>query len=174
MQNDTHIVIPAIALNSVDAEILAVTNLIADHTVSGYGLNVRAGHAFNTKFDFDWFDLSGTDTSDAGKVVRKEKLLFTERLKAKGHKNPNQSWLRVREAARLERHPKPVVQVAEQGESGASHNRSPKLRFIEELSTLYKFGQRQDDLDNECRAALVDIASALGKLKVNIALLDAK
>lgn len=173
MQNETFVV-PAVALNSVDAEILAVTEQIADHTVSGYGLNIRAGKAFNAKFEFDWFDLSGTDTSDHGKAVRKEKTLYTQRLKAKGHKNPNQSWLRVREAAREERYPKPVVEVAEQGESGASHDRSPKRRFVEELSSLYKFAHRQDDLANDVRKALTCVTSALVALGVDVGMLDAK
>lgn len=171
MQNTTVIAAP---VNAIDQEIFAATEALGKHETTGYGLNIRLGKAINAKFDYDWFDLSGTDTSDQGKMVRAEKKLFVERLKAMQHKNPSQSWLRVRAAARDDRHPKPAVQVAEQGESGASHNRSPKLRFVEELSALYKFGHRQDDLDNECRAALVDIASALTKLKVNLSMLDSK
>lgn len=168
MQNITVIAVPA---NAVDAEILAATEAIADHTVSGYGLNIRAGKAFNAKFDFAWYSLSGTDTSDAGKMVRQERKLFTDRLKGKGHKNPAQSWLRVRDAARIEREGKPAP---EQGESGASHNRSPKLRFIEELSALYKFGQRQEDLADDCRKALTRITSALCDLGVDVGMIDAK
>lgn len=175
MMENINTVVPGITIVDLDTEILAVTDRIADHTVSGYGLNIQAGKLFNIKFaEFDWFDLSGTDTSDAGKLVRAERKKFTERLKAKGHKNPSTSWLRVREAARLERYPAPAVVSAEQGESGASHNRSPKLRFIEELSALYKFGHRQDDLADDCRKALNKVASALIDLGVDIGMLDAK
>lgn len=169
MQNETFVV-PAVA-NAIDAEIQQATDLIAEHQIKGYGLNVRLGKALNTKFDFAWYELSGTDTSDAGKSVRAEKKLFTERLKAKQHPNPSQSWLRVRDAARIEREGKPAP---EQGQSGASHNRSPKLRFIEELSALYKFGQRQDDLDDDCRKALTCITSALVALRVDVGMIDAK
>lgn len=164
-------IIIATPANAIDNEIATLTEMIAEHQIKGYGLNVRLGKALNTKFDFAWYELSGTDTSDAGKLVRAERKQFTERLKAKDHPNPSQSWIRVRDAARIEREGKPAP---EQGQSGASHTRSPKLRFIEELSALYKFGHRQDDLADDCRKALTKIASALIDLGVDIGMIDAK
>lgn len=176
------IVVPAV--DSLEAELVAARHGAAEAQRGAYGANVRYAKVLNAVFaGFDWFDLSGTDTSDEGKLVRKEKLAFFEELKSVKHSNPSSIWTRIRATAKEERYPKPtkvdaesgaVVTEAAQGESGAKHNRSPRTRFVEELSALYKFGQKQDDLDNECRAALVDIASALTKLKVNLAMLNAK
>lgn len=150
---------------------------------SAYGANVRYAGVLNQVFAFDWFDLSGTDTSDQGKQVRAEKTMFFEALKAINpeHSNPSTIWARIRSVAKLQRYPKPEpvvgedgVQQAEAGESGASHNRSPMLRNVEELTALYKFNARQESLDSKVHKAQLKIGEALQCLGVDLAMVNAK
>jgi hypothetical protein len=176
------IVVPA---NDALATELAAARLgAAEAQRAAYGANTRYAVALNQVFAFDWFDLSGTDTSDEGKQVRKEKGMFFEALKAINpeHTNPSTIWARIRSVAKLQRYPAPAkvsaeageTTEAEQGESGAKHNRSPLTRNIEDLSTLFKFNQRQENLEDKVKRANTKIAEALRELGVDISLLNAK
>lgn len=176
------IVVPAV--DSLENELIAARHGAAEAQRGAYGANVRYAKVLNAVFaGFDWFDLSGTDTSDEGKLVRKEKLAFFEELKSVKHSNPSSIWTRIRATAKEERYPTPVkvdaetgaeVTEAAQGESGAKHNRSPLTRNIDELSALFKFNQKQDNLDDKVKKANVKIAEALRCLNVDIAMLNAK
>lgn len=171
--------------DAIARELAAARLGAAEAQRAAYGANVRYAKVLNVVFSgFDWFDLSGTDTSDEGKQVRKEKGMFFEALKAinPDHSNPSTIWARIRAVAKADRYPAPAkaeaeageVTEAEQGESGAKHNRSPLTRNIEDLSTLFKFNQRQDNLEDKVKRANVKIAEALRELGVDISLLNAK
>ena len=173
-----------IASNDTLARELADARIgAAEAQRSAYGANVRYAGVLNQVFAFDWFDLSGTDTSDQGKQVRAEKTMFFEALKAINpeHTNPSTIWARIRAVAKLQRYPKPEpvvgedgVQQAEAGESGASHNRSPMLRNVEELTALYKFNARQESLDSKVHKAQLKIGEALQCLGIDLAMVNAK
>ena len=175
------IVVPAVG--SLETELVSARHNAAEAQRGAYGANVAYAAVLNKVFAFDWFDLSGTDTSDEGKAVRKEKLAFFEELKTVKHSNPASIWSRIRATAKEERYPKPTkvdaasgapVTEAEQGESGAKHNRSPLTRNIEELSALFKFNQKQTNLEDKVNKAQLKIAEALKCLNVDIAMLNAK
>ena len=176
------IVVPAV--DSIERELADARLGAAEAQRTAYGANVRYAKVLNVVFaGFDWFDMSGTDTSDEGKQVRKERTMFFEALKAinPDHSNPSTIWARIRAVAKGERYPKPVVQAADgvvvegaQGESGAKHSRSPITRNIEELSALFKFNQRQDNLEEKVKQANIKIAEALRCLNVDISMLNAK
>lgn len=169
------------AVGSLETRLTTARHNAAEAQRGAYGANVEYAGVLNEVFPFDWFDLSGTDTSDEGKAVRKEKLQFFEELKSVKHSNPASIWARIRATAKEARYPKPKdpetgadLTVAEQGESGAKHNRSPLTRNIEELSALFKFNQKQDNLEDKVKKANVKIAEALKCLNVDIAMLNAK
>jgi hypothetical protein len=166
-----------IKMNTLNNEVLA--NQIAtamDSVVDGvrgiYGSQVRLASLLNQKYEFDWFEVKHTDTSDEGKQVRKDKETLFEKLKAVKHKNPSKIWADVRNYARLERYPdtqvEGEVQEGEQGESGANHNRSPMLRTVEELTALWKFLKRQENLDPKLNGALLHIGKALEECGVKL------
>jgi hypothetical protein len=74
-------------MNTLNNEVLA--NQIAtamDSVVDGvrgiYGSQVRLASLLNQKYEFDWFEVKHTDTSDEGKQVRKDKETLFEKLKA--------------------------------------------------------------------------------------------
>ena len=145
---------------------------------SSYGANVEYAKALNLKFEFDWFAVSHTDSSDEGKAVRKEKELFFVGLKEIGHSNPSKVWKDVRDYGLENRYGKPdtpseegaVGEVAE-GSDDAKHNRSPELRNLEELTTLYKFNRRQESLSPKLTKVQQKIAEALAEMGVDIGMI---
>lgn len=156
----------------------------AQGMASAYGANVEYAAELNkvfAAFSTDWFDLSHTDTSAEGKLVRAEKLAYFEELKAVKHSNPSKVWADIRKYARADKYPQPDpetgegVEQAEQGESGkAGHNKSPMLRNMDDLTALWKFNARQTDLPEKVRRAQVKIGEALQALGVDLHLLNAK
>jgi hypothetical protein len=144
---------------------------------SSYGANKEYAKALNIKFEFDWFEVSHTDSSDEGKAVRKEKELFFTGLKEIGHSNPSKVWKDVRGYGQENRYGVADVsteegadgEVAEGGD--AKHNRSPELRNLEELTTLYKFNRRQESLSPKLTKVQQKIAEALAEMGVDIGMI---
>jgi hypothetical protein len=166
-----------IKMNTLNNEVLAneiavAMDSVVDSVKGSYGSQVRLASLLNQKYEFNWFDVSHTDTSDEGKQVRKDKETLFEKLKAIDHSNPSKIWADVRKYARLERFPdtkvEGEVQDGEQGESGANHNRSPMLRTVEELTALWKFLKRQENLDPKLNGALLHIGKALEECGVKL------
>jgi hypothetical protein len=150
-----------------------------DAQASTYGANKEYAKALNLKFEFDWFAVSHTDSSDEGKAVRKEKELFFVGLKAVGHSNPSKVWKDVRDYGLENRYGKPVVDTEEgadgeevaEGSDDAKHNRSPELRNLEELTVLYKFNRRQESLSPKLTKVQQKIAEALAEMGVDIGMI---
>jgi hypothetical protein len=142
----------------------------------GYGANKEYGKALNLKFDqFDWFEVSHTDSSDEGKAVRKEKELFFVGLKEIGHSNPSKVWADVRNYGKEARYGVEDTPTKEGGEGegsdNAKHNRSPELRNLEELTTLYKFNRRQESLSPKLAKVQQKISEALAEMGVDIGMI---
>jgi hypothetical protein len=144
---------------------------------SSYGANKEYAKALNIKFEFDWFEVSHTDSSDEGKAVRKEKELFFAGLKEIGHSNPSKVWKDVRGYGQENRYgvadaPTEEGADGEVAEGGdAKHNRSPELRNLEELTTLYKFNRRQESLSPKLTKVQQKIAEALAEMGVDIGMI---
>ena len=146
---------------------------------SSYGANREYAKALNLKFEgFDWFEVSHTDSTDEGKAVRKEKELFFVGLKAVKHKNPSKVWKDVRDYGKEARYgveeDAPTEEGAEgevEGSDNAKHNRSPELRNLEELTTLYKFNRRQESLSPKLTKVQQKIAEALAEMGVDIGMI---
>ena len=163
----------------VDAIVAEKRQGAIEAQTSAYGANVEYAKALNLKFDsFDWFAVSHTDSSDEGKAVRKEKELFFVGLKEGKHSNPSKVWKDVRDYGLENRYGKAVVpteEVAEgevpEGSDDAKHNRSPELRNLEELTTLYKFNRRQESLSPKLTKVQQKIAEALAEMGVDIGMI---
>ncbi len=144
---------------------------------SSYGANKEYASALNLKFEFDWFSLSHLDSSDEGKAVRKEKELFFVGLKEIGHSNPSKVWKDVRGYGQENRYGVADTPTEEgvdgevEGSDNAKHNRSPELRNLEELTTLYKFNRRQESLSPKLTKVQQKIAEALGEMGVDIGMI---
>jgi hypothetical protein len=155
-------------------------NAVIDSYQSNYGANVTYAKLLNQKWlGFDWFDLKHNDSSDEGKAVKAEGDKFRSGIKA-WHKNPSVAWGQVRTHAKTDRYGKPVVDSVEgaEGEEGAEgsdnakHNRSPELRNLEELVTLFKFNRRQESLSPKLQKVQAHIASALIEMGVDLNMIE--
>jgi hypothetical protein len=144
---------------------------------STYGANVDYAKVLNDQWaSFDWFDLKHNDTSAEGKAVKAEGDLFRKGIKD-WHSNPSVAWKQIRDHARADRYGKPVVdsEVVEgesESESDAKHNRSPELRNLEELVTLYKFNRRQESLSAKLTKVQGFISSALIEMGVDLNMIE--
>ena len=171
-----HIISPA----DLEVAIAEARHQVTDSLRGSFGAQKRYASLLNQKFEFEWFEVKHTDVSDEGKQVRKEKEIFFGELKKINHSNPSKIWKDVRDYARLERHPieKKLdaegneITEADEGKSGANHNRSPMLRNIEELTALWKFNKRQDSLPDNLSKATTKIGEALQALGVNLSLIE--
>lgn len=171
-----------ISANDIEATLAPKRLAVAEALSVQYGAERDYAKALNSVFGFDWFDIEYREVSDNAKALAPEKKKLFEALQAKGHTNPSTVWARIRKYGHEERYPhvdepkldsegNPIADELEQGESGTSRERSPKLRFIEELSALYKFGMRQDNLANDVAEAHKHIVLALSALGVDVNLL---
>jgi len=142
---------------------------------STYGANVTYAQVLNEQWSgFDWFDLKHNDTSAEGKAVKAEGDLFRKGIKD-WHSNPSVAWKQIRDHARADRYGKPVVdsEVSEtESEGDAKHNRSPELRNLEELVTLYKFNRRQESLSAKLTKVQGFISSALIEMGVDLNMIE--
>jgi hypothetical protein len=142
---------------------------------STYGANVTYAQTLNDQWaSFDWFDLKHNDTSAEGKAVKAEGDLFRKGIKD-WHSNPSVAWKQIRDHARADRYGKPVVDsevVEGETESDAKHNRSPELRNLEELVTLYKFNRRQESLSAKLTKVQGFISSALIEMGVDLNMIE--
>lgn len=133
----------------------------------------------NNTFAIDWFSIEHSDQSDEAKPVLAEKKKFYAELKEGLHTNPSVVWGRVCAFGKVERHGEPEKVEAEgngegegsEVEADTSPNRSPMLRNVEELTTLWKFNSKQENLDPKIVEAQNCISLALACLGVDIKLL---
>ena len=163
---------------SIETLVTQARNKVVTQYESTYGANVEYAKTLNQQWDsFDWFDLKHNDTSAEGKAVKAEGDTFRKGIK-NWHSNPSVAWKQIRDHARADRYGKPVVasEVEGSGEgegSGdAKHNRSPELRNMEELITLFKFNRRQESLSPKLQKVQGHIASALIEMGVDLNMIE--
>lgn len=165
------------ATTELDSAIQLARLNVAESITRAYGAEREYAILLNQKFTFDWFNVEHREISDNAKLLEPEKKAFLLVLKTANHTNPSTVWARVRKYAKEERYPvaendEAEVTEAEQGESGkANAERSPKLRFVEELSALYKFGMRQESLAPDVAEALKSVIKGLEALGVPVNML---
>jgi hypothetical protein len=135
-----------------------------DTLAGGYGATRDYAIALNEVFPqrtegliVHWFDVEQNYKDDFSLAVNAEKKMFYNALRAKvtGSKeiNPSSYWSRIKTYGKVARLgvDKPEVsevladgtEVINEGASGESKERSPQLRYVDELTSLYKFGERK-------------------------------
>ena len=165
--------------DAIEAKLNPLRNAVAEVQSLVYGAEREYAIALNEVFAFDWFDIEYREVSDNAKALAPEKKKLFEALNAKGHTNPSTVWARIRKYGHEERYPhidepkldadgNVIPEELEQGESATSRERSPKLRFIDELVLLYKFGMRQENLADDVQEAHKLVTQALTVLGVDL------
>jgi len=145
---------------------------VAEANVRAYGAEREYGIALCSVLPVEWYLVEHKDTSEQAKLVHAEKKALFDVLKKANHTNPSTVWARVRKYAQahIEGDAKPAAEG--EGESnGAQPNRSLTLRFVEELTLLFKAGRRAESMSDKERAAHTYIGSALGALGIDLSTL---
>ena len=173
----------ATVTTEVNDTLTVARTAVVDSITRGYGAMKEYASIINATFAFAWYDVEHTDTSDEANAINVEKKAFYLALRKGNHTNPSVVWARIRAFGNAERNPVVEAEVkhddegneiteAEQGESGKDNaNRSPMLRNIEELSALYKFNNKQENLDQRVLDAHKHIVQALEALGVNLSMI---
>ena len=171
-----------VSLTDNASEVLASARHEAVNSITrSYGALREYAIVLNSAFKLDWFDIEHADQSDEAKPVLAEKKKFYAELKEGLHTNPSVVWKRVCDFGKVERYGEPEKAEGEgeggmgEGEEGieadTSPNRSPMLRNVEELTTLWKFNSKQENLPPAIVDAQKHITSALHALGVSISML---
>lgn len=158
--------------NNVSPALSQARNACADAIVRGYGATREYAGALTAEFGADW-------VKEESDEVKAEKSAFYAALKTGGHTNPSVVWARLKkETAKAVEAAEKAARVAageeepEAESTGAKHTRTPQLRYVEDLTGLYKMGKREmGNLTDAQKRAHALIAGALAELGVDIALL---
>lgn len=165
---------------AIESTLAAKRHEVAESQLRQYGAERDYAKTLNEVFSFNWFEFEASDSSDEAKAVKVEKKALYGELKQANHTNPSTVWARVRKYGEQERYPERFVKgesdtdtvEGEQGESGKENaNRSPMLRNVEELTTLYKFNMKQENLPDKIVKANGKIMEALEALGVQVNML---
>jgi len=160
--------------NAIDV----LRNAVAEATVRAYGAEREYAIALCTTLPFAWYSVEHSDKSEGAKPTHAEKKALFKVLNAAKHTNPSTVWARVRKYAQEHIEGKPEGEGASgegasgegEGESvGAKARRSLTLRFVEELTTLYKAGKNAESMSTKETDAHTYIASALKALGIDLA-----
>lgn len=161
--SDVIVVSPA-----ADVAIETLRNNVAEASVRAYGAERDYAVALCSVLPAEWYVVEHRDTSADAKLVHAEKKALFDVLKKANHTNPSTVWARVRKYAQEHIEGVPEKKEGESEPAGAQHNRSLTLRFVEELTLLYKAGKRAESMSDKERSAHIYIASALGALGIDI------
>ena len=149
-----------------------------DTIMRGYGATRVYAEALLSHFGSGFWKFEHNDKSDDAKPILAEGTKFRKALKDAGHSNPSVAWTRVRKEAEALENPPVESGSAESGsaeaegsEVGTKNVRSIKLRYVEELASLYKAGKREKALADDVAQALIHITSALNALGIDVATL---
>ena len=158
--------------NENQVDLVTLRNDVAESVVRAYGAERAYAKSLTVHFGFSWYDVEASDTTETAKTVTAEKLELYRVLKGAKHSNPSTVWARVRKYGReeIEGESNPEGGSNPEGEGNGAGNsaRSPMLRNIEELTALYKFNHRQDNLDEKIKNANLLIVKALEALGVDL------
>jgi len=161
--SDVIVVSPA-----ADVAIETLRNNVAEANVRAYGAERDYAVALCSVLPAEWYVVEHRDISDNAKLVHTEKKALFDVLKKANHTNPSTVWARVRKYAQEHIEGVPEQKEGESESAGAQPNRSLTLRFVEELTLLYKAGKRADSMSDKESAAHAYIAAALGALGIDI------
>jgi hypothetical protein len=178
-------------VTSVIASLVAERRVAAAEAAAGMGSAEREyGLALSEAFaglSVQWFTIEHTAKGAEANLVHDEKAAYFKELHSRHpsgkYPNPSVPWARVRKyasdayreslkAAAAEAGEAVPTEAAEAAEStGARHRKSLSLRYVDDLTGLFKAGRRaeKDGTINEReRQALIHITSALSAMGIDI------
>jgi hypothetical protein len=169
---------PAVAIpnNVIDARIAVVKA-----ETGSYGAKREYAKSLNDAAMIAWFD-KGTDKLP---LIEAERQNLMGALKAVSHSNPHKVWADVRKYALEDAQSRglfgytmPVTSEGADSEAESTGNaninapRPPRVRYLDELTALYSFGEREKAfLPDDLKEVHLLISKALGVMKVNLGMI---
>lgn len=175
------VLLNGVAIN-VDVAAISLDTLIdtmVENTQSVYGANIRIAAKLNDLMHFEWFDVEHQEVSDNAKALAPHKALVLAGFKRAGHSNPSKAYKDIRDYGRnlsaglapngktlADGSPLPAGDEGT-GEGANPAKRSPLLRNVEELVSLWKFNEKTTDLPAKVINAQKHIVLALKELGID-------
>ncbi len=148
-------------------------NVVAAESKS-YGARIHYASELNNMAAAAWY----RDGAEKIISIETEKSNLYADLKAIQHSNPSKVWGDIKKYALedaqnrgLFGEVKPVTEASEAAPTGNAHVNTPKsplVRYSDELSILYKFGEREKAFfDDKLKAVHLKVCEALDILKID-------
>jgi hypothetical protein len=183
MENVAKIVTPApapvAAVIDIPKDVIVARNRVIEAETKSYGARIGYASALNGMAHAAWY----RDGADKVIGIEAEKANLYAGLKKVGHSNPSKVWGDIKKYALIDAQEKglfgetkPVDGEDGDGEStgGANANapRSPRVRYLDELTALYSFGEREKAfLPDDLKEVHLLISKALGVMKVDLSMI---
>lgn len=178
MENKVTSPVPAAAPIALPLSVIEARNNVVSNLRGVYGAKKKYAVELNNMMTFAWY----SKDAEKSPLIEAERQNLMAALKAIDHTNPHKIWGDVKGYALEDAQDrglfgevKPVEDAKPaEGEStgGANINapRSPRVRYIDELTTLYSFGEREKAfLPDDLREVHLLVSKALGVMKVDLA-----
>jgi hypothetical protein len=172
-------IVEGIDLNVSEIALSTLYKEMIDASNNVYGSHIKIAAKYNNLMQFAWFDLAPTEKSENAKVLKAHKTELYAAFKSAGHSNPSVPFKRICDYGRnlangLAPSGKTTIDgvpVEQSDESDGAGNapRSIMLRYVEELTTLWKAADKLDTLPAKVAAAQKDVEAALKKLGLDVA-----
>ncbi len=175
-------IVDGVNIDVAATPLATILNEMVEATAKAYGSHIRIAAKFNELLDFCWFDVAATEKSTYADRLKPHKTELYAAFKKAGHTNPSVPYKRICDYGRnlangLSPNGKttldgqPVNGEGDgEGDGAGPAPRSPLLRNIEELTTLYKFNDKLGkDAPAKVAAAQKHIIAALKVLGLDVA-----
>lgn len=179
MENAKINVTPA-PVADIPKDVIVARNRVIEAETKSYGARIGYASALNGMAACAWY----RDGADKVVSIEAEKANLYAGLKKAGHSNPSKVWGDIKRYALIDAQEKGLFGETppEQGDAGESTGnanvnapRSPRLRYVQELTDLYKFGEREKAfLPDDLKEVHLLISKALGVMKVDLSMIKTK
>jgi hypothetical protein len=168
----------AAAVIDIPKDVVVARNRVIEAETKSYGARIGYASALNGMANTAWY----RDGADKVISIEAEKANLYAGLKKVGHSNPSKVWGDIKKYALIDAQEKGLfgetkpVDGEGEGEStgGANANapRSPRVRYLDELTALYSFGEREKAfLPDDLKEVHLLISKALGVMKVDLSMI---
>jgi hypothetical protein len=172
-------IVEGIDLNVSEIALSTLYKEMIDASNNVYGSHIKIAAKYNNLMQFAWFDLAPTEKSENAKTLKAHKAELYEAFRKAGHTNPSVPFKRICNYGRnlangLAPSGKTTidgvpVEQADESDGAGNAPRSIMLRYVEELTTLWKAADKLDNLPAKVAAAQKDVEAALKKLGLDVA-----
>jgi hypothetical protein len=172
-------IVEGIDLNVSEIALSTLYKEMIDASNNVYGSHIKIAAKYNNLMQFAWFDLAPTEKSENAKTLKAHKAELYEAFRKAGHTNPSVPFKRICNYGRnlanglapsgkttIDGEP---VEQADESDGAGNAPRSIMLRYVEELTTLWKAADKLDTLPAKVAAAQKDVEAALKKLGLDVA-----